>query len=73
MEFQKGDLLKFKYKGGRKVKGKVSSLYGKTMVLLLHTDYLGKNVFWEKGEYKEFNINEMKSVKISPKQESKEQ
>ena len=61
---KKGDVLSFIYKTNRIVKGEVKSINHRVVLLLLYTDYKGKNVFWEEGEYKEFNLSEMKQVKI---------
>lgn len=58
------NIVSFKYKGGRFVKGKVIAINDSCIVLNLHTDYLGKNVDWYAGEKKDFNINECKNFKI---------
>jgi hypothetical protein len=59
-----GDIISFKYKGGRQVKGEVTSISikPKGLVIKLHTDYIGKNEEWFAGEDKYFNMSEMKSV-----------
>ncbi len=58
------DIIGFTYKGGRKVKGEVLAIYHKPkgILLKLHTDYIGKNEEWFKGEEKYFNRSEMKRV-----------
>jgi hypothetical protein len=58
------DNISFRYKGNRFVKGKVTFVDGNAIGLILETDYNGKNVFWEKGEFKTFNIKEMKKITI---------
>ena len=60
-----GDIVRFKYKGGRKVCGKVLYIDKKTLILRLETDYTGKNVEWFKGEKKHFNIKECKKFRVS--------
>ena len=52
-----GNTVTFEYKGGRKVTGKVISIKNNLLELSLHTDYLGKNCDWYKGEEKIFNYN----------------
>lgn len=59
-----GDTVNFKYKGGRKVSGLVKWINTKGVGLILETDYIGKNVEWFKGEYKDFNIKECKGFRI---------
>ncbi len=58
------DVVSFKYKGGRFVKGEVTSINKNCVVLVLHTDYLGKNVDWYAGETKDFNIGECKNFRV---------
>lgn len=55
-----GDIISFKYMGGREVTGEVLEINGKTIKLMLHTDYIGRNEEWYVGEKKEFNRSEMK-------------
>lgn len=62
IDFNVSDVISFKYKGGRSVKGEIVSVQPKWIVLRLHTDYIGKNVDWEKGELKDFNIKEIKNL-----------
>jgi adenylosuccinate synthase len=54
-----GEIISFTYKD-REVIGEILEISGKTITLLLHTDYVGRNVEWYKGETKEFNRSEMK-------------
>ena len=60
-----GDIVRFKYKGGRKVCGKVLYIDKKTLILRLETDYIGRNVEWFKGEEKHFNIKECNKFRVS--------
>jgi len=54
-----GDKVTFRYKGKRKVSGVIRNITSNILTLALHTDYVGKNVFWEIGEIKQSNINEI--------------
>lgn len=56
------DIIGFRYKGGRYVKGQLIRIDDRGILLLLHTDYIGRNVEWYEGEDKYFNKNEMKKV-----------
>jgi hypothetical protein len=58
------DKVSFTYKGNRRVKGLVISVSTKPtgFVLLLETDYIGKNEQWYKGEKKYFNLSEVKNL-----------
>lgn len=58
-----GAKIFFKYKGGRKIIGTVNDVIGRKVHIILHTDYIGKNEEWYKGDVKLFNISEMKEVK----------
>ena len=60
-----GDIVRFKYKGGRKVCGEVIYINKKTLILRLDTDYIGKNVEWFQGEKKHFNVKECKKFRVS--------
>ena len=60
-----GDIVRFSYKGGRKVCGEVLFIDTKKLILKLETDYIGKNVEWFKGEEKQFNIKECKKFRVS--------
>jgi len=64
IEYKTGDIISFKYKGGRKVTGYVLITEPKGVVLELHTDYVGKNETWFVGENKHFNTAEMKDVVV---------
>ena len=55
-----GDIISFKYMGGRDVTGEVLEINGVTILLLLHTDYIGRNEEWYIGEQKEFLRSQMK-------------
>ena len=55
-DIQLGDIVSFKYKGGRFVRGEVISIPPSSFILVLHADYLGKNVDWYSGEKKDFNL-----------------
>lgn len=57
-----GDIIGFRYKGGRFVKGEVLRVDTKGILLKLATDYFGKNNEWFAGENKYFNKAEMKKV-----------
>jgi hypothetical protein len=61
--FETGKTISFRYKGGRKVKG----IGLKSLTLQLLTDYIGKNEEWEVGQYKAFNIKEMKKLYVELK------
>lgn len=56
------DVICFRYKGGRFVKGEVLRIDPKGVLLKLKTDYIGKNDEWFAGEDKYFNKAEMKKV-----------
>ena len=56
------DVIGFRYKGGRFVKGEVLRIEPKGILLKLKTDYIGKNDEWFAGEDKYFNKAEMKRV-----------
>lgn len=56
------DIIGFRYKGGRYVKGEVLRIDHKGILLKLKTDYIGKNDEWYVGENKYFNKAEMKHV-----------
>ncbi len=56
------DVIRFRYKGGRFVKGEVLRIDPKGILLKLKTDYIGKNEEWYSGEDKYFNKAEMKRV-----------
>lgn len=58
-----GDVISFRYKGGRFVKGEVLRVDAKGILLKLKTDYIGKNEEWFAGEDKYFNKAEMKNVR----------
>lgn len=57
------DVIFFRYKGGRFVKGKVLRVDNKGILLKLKTDYIGKNDEWFTGEDKYFNKAEMKNIR----------
>jgi hypothetical protein len=59
-----GDTVSFNYKGGRFVKGEVTFVNKTGIALILHTDYIGKNVDWYKGEVKDFNLKECKNFTV---------
>lgn len=59
---KKGGRIEFVYKGGRRVAGEITNVGIKTIVIILETDYRGKNDLWEKGAVKIINIGEMKSI-----------
>ena len=44
------DVISFKYKGSRHVKGKIISVDKNGLLIKLFTDYLGKNEDWYSGE-----------------------
>jgi hypothetical protein len=56
------DVIGFRYKGSRFVKGEVVGIYHKRILLKLHTDYIGKNEEWFAGEHKYFNKAEMRKI-----------
>ena len=56
------DVIGFRYKGGRFVKGEVLRIDPKGILVNLKTDYIGKNEEWYAGEDKYFNKAEMKRV-----------
>lgn len=56
------DVIGFRYKGNRYVKGEVVRIDHKGILLKLKTDYIGKNEEWYEGELKYFNKREMKKV-----------
>ena len=58
-----GDKISFRY-NGRSVCGIVYSIVGKSIVITLHTDYIGKNEEWFSGEIKRFFKGGMKNLKI---------
>ena len=60
-----GDCVRFTYKGGRKVWGKVLFIDRKTVILKLKSDYIGKNDEWFVGEEKHFNIKECKKFRLA--------
>lgn len=57
-----GSVIRFRYKGGRRVVGEVLRIDPKGVLVKLMTDYIGKNVEWFSGENKYFNKAEMKKV-----------
>lgn len=57
-----GDVIGFRYKGNRFVKGKIVGTYPTGFLIELKTDYIGKNDEWFIGEKKFFNRKEMKKV-----------
>lgn len=57
-----GDVIQFRYKGNRFVKGVVSNYTDKLITVKLLTDYIGKNQEWEIGENKIFNRSEMTKI-----------
>jgi hypothetical protein len=59
-----GSNIKFRYKGGRRVSGTITSLDEKTVVVQLDNDYIGKNDIWYAGEEKGFNRSEMKKIVV---------
>lgn len=56
------DIIGFRYKGGRYVKGEILRIDPKGILIRLKTDYIGKNKEWYTGEDKYFNKAEMKRV-----------
>lgn len=60
--FDVSDVIAFKYKGGRAVRGKVLSRSGKLIKIELYSDYIGRNEDWLVGEDKVFNLSEMREV-----------
>jgi hypothetical protein len=56
------DVIGFRYKGGRYVKGEILRIDPKGILIRLKTDYIGKNEEWYTGEDKYFNKAEMKRV-----------
>lgn len=60
-----GDHVRFTYKGGRKVYGKVVFIDNKIIVLKLLSDYIGKNVEWFVGEEKQFFLKECKKFRLA--------
>jgi len=58
-----GDIIEFDYKRGHVI-AIVKYFDDKTIVGKLLTDYYGKNTDWEIGEFKNFNIKEMKNITI---------
>jgi hypothetical protein len=59
------DHVRFTYKGGRKVYGKVVFIDSKIVVLKLLSDYIGKNVEWFVGEEKQFFLKECKKIRLA--------
>ncbi len=57
------DVIGFRYKGGRFVKGEILRIDPKGLLLKLKTDYIGKNDEWFVGEDKYFNKSEMKNIR----------
>lgn len=55
-----GNVISFKYKGGRGVQIRVTYINETIVIGNLTTDYIGKNEEWFKGEEKQFNRSEMK-------------
>ena len=64
---EEGNVICFRYKGGRHVRGVVESISAKYILLILQTDYIGKNEEWFIGEQKVFNKAEMKRILILTK------
>ena len=56
------DVIGFRYKGNRYVKGEILRIDPKGILLKLKTDYIGKNEEWYAGEDKYFNKAEMKRI-----------
>ena len=63
-----GDMVSFRYKGGRRVKGELLSISKSIITIQLHTDYIGKNVEWFAGESKHFNVKEIRKLSSTPTQ-----
>lgn len=61
-----GDIIQFRYKGKRLVKGEIIQITGinKFIQLKLHTDYIGKNEDWYESDVKWFNKSEIKKMVI---------
>lgn len=62
LKYAVADVIGFRYKGGRFVKGEVLRIDLKGVLLKLKTDYICKNDEWFAGEDKYFNKAEMKKV-----------
>lgn len=59
-----GDVVQFRYKGNRFVKGDVVFVDNKLVMLTLQTDYIGKNDESYIGELKYFNKKEIKKLLV---------
>lgn len=59
---KESDIIQFRYKGNRLVKGIILRVDPKGLLLNLLSFYKGKNEEWEKGENKYFNKKEMKKI-----------
>lgn len=57
------DRIQFKYKGDRIVILLIEDCSENHVGGFLETNYFGKNVDWYCGEYKSFNISEMRDIK----------
>lgn len=56
------DKIDFDYKRGHVV-GIVKYFDEKLVICKLLTDYNGRNMDWQVGEFKNFNVKEMKNIK----------
>jgi len=63
ISFEKGQDVSFTYRG-RNVRGIVTWSKGRGVELKLISDYKGKNVYWEQGELKDFDIKLIEKCKI---------
>lgn len=57
-----GNVIGFRYRGNRFVKGEILEINNKGLLLKLKTDYIGKNEEWLEGEKKYFWKSIMKKV-----------
>lgn len=68
-KFIKGSSIQFTYKK-RLVIGRIVTVFKKTILLSLETDYPGKNVFYEVGEKKSFIKKEIKELRTAQNTQS---